>query len=240
VRGFALKLVGVPGKKLIVGLEQEATQDFLFVSQPSLPFRDADEFMGFVRAAKDGPAKLVPRMFGHFGFWRALVVLRRVLSMPSVRSFATHVFHTGAPVAFGPTAAKLALFPIDSAPLPAKRGDDSLRDDLTARLKVGPLAWSLRAQVFVDDRLTPIEDTSVTWSGPWLELGVLTIPKQDPTSARGKEIAELVQTLSFDPWHSVEEHRPLGAIMRARAHGYKASVLGRNGAPEPKSVLSAV
>ena len=36
VRGFALKLVGVPGKKIIAGLEQEATQDFLFIDQQAI------------------------------------------------------------------------------------------------------------------------------------------------------------------------------------------------------------
>ena len=67
VRGFALKLVGVPGKKIIAGLEQEATQDFLFIDQPAIAFRNPDEFMTFVRAAKDGPLKLLPRLIAGFG-----------------------------------------------------------------------------------------------------------------------------------------------------------------------------
>src|SRR4051812_24059052 len=56
VRGFALKLVGVPGQKLIKGLEAELTQDFLFIDTDVLPFRTPEEFMTFVRAAKAGPA----------------------------------------------------------------------------------------------------------------------------------------------------------------------------------------
>jgi hypothetical protein len=95
-----------------------------------------------------------------------------------------------------------------------------------------------RAQLFRDDQKTPIEDTSVEWSGPWLDLGVLTIPRQDPESARGQEIDALVSRLSFDPWHAIEAHRPLGAIMRARGAVYDASVLARKAAAEPHSVLS--
>jgi Catalase len=245
VRGLALKLVGVSGRKIIAGLETQETQDFLFIDQPAIPFRDPDEFMTFVRAAKDGPLKLLPRLVNGFGLRRAIQILRRSLGAPKVASFATHTFHAGAPISFGASAAKLALVPIASpvaaagtpAPGPAASGADALRADLVARLRAGPLAWSLRAQLFQDDSSTPIEDTSVAWSGPWVALGTLTLPRQDPESAQGREIAALVEKLSFDPWHALEAHRPLGAIMRARAAAYRVSVIGRKAAPEPTSVI---
>ena len=243
VRGFALKLVGVPGRKIIAGLETQPTQDFLFIDQPAIPFRDPDEFMTFVRAAKDGPLKLLPRLLAGFGLRRAIQILRRSLSAPKVTSFATHAFHTGAPIAFGATAAKLGLFPLvgtggAAGASSAPTGRDVLRGDLVARLRAGPLAWSLRAQLFQDDESTPIEDTSVAWTGPWLALGTLTLPRQDAESPRGREIGDLIERLSFDPWHAIEAHRPLGAIMRARAVAYRVSVLGRKAAPEPTSVLA--
>ncbi|HTA88466.1 MAG TPA: catalase [Polyangiaceae bacterium] len=242
-RGFAVKLVGVPGPKLIPGLEQEQTQDFLFINDPALPFRDPREFMAFVRAAKGGPALMLPKLFAGVGLGRGVSILKRALGSPKVLSFATHAFHTGAPVSFGTSAAKLGLFPAPSAAGAAgtvgaaSSGEHYLRDDLVLRLKSGPLVWSLRAQLFVDEQSTPIEDASVVWSAPWVEVGTLTIPKQDPESAKGKQIAALVETLSFDPWHSIAAHKPLGAIMRARGVAYKASVLARNAAPEPKSVI---
>jgi hypothetical protein len=239
VRGFALKLVGVPGVKLIAGLEQELTQDFLFLDTPTIPFRDPDEFMTFVRAAKDGPLKLLPRLIAGFGFGRALGILKGSLTAEKVESFATHAFHTAAPIAFGASAAKLALVPVPgAAPAAPPSGRDYLRRDLTSRLQQGSLSWSLRAQPFVDQNSTPIEDTSVLWSGPWVELGTLRLPQQDPESPRGQEISALVNQLSFDPWHATEQHRPLGAIMRARGATYGASVVGRQAAAEPKTVLS--
>ncbi|HEY6080320.1 MAG TPA: catalase [Polyangiaceae bacterium] len=241
VRGFALKLVGVPGPKLIPGLEGEQTQDFLFIDTPVIPFRDPDEFMMFVRAAKDGPLKLLPRLIGSFGFGRALGILKGSLTAEKVSSFATHAFHTGAPIAFGTTAARLSLVPLpDAAPAPAGTGKsgDYLRRELSGRLQQGPVSWLLRAQPFVDQTSTPIENTAVPWSGPWVELATLTLPKQDPDSARGQEISALVSQMSFDPWHATEEHRPLGAIMRARAATYGASVIGRKAGPEPKTVLT--
>jgi hypothetical protein len=161
------------------------------------------------------------------------------VSGEKVKSYATHTFHTAAPIAFGKTAAKLSLAPVpNAASVSAIKGDDFLRQDLSERLKQGPLSWTLRAQLFVDEQATPIEDASVVWSGPWIDLATLTLPRQDVMSARGREISELVNELSFDPWHATEEHRPLGAIMRARGATYGKSVVARSAAAEPKTVLA--
>lgn len=239
VRGFALKLVGVPGQKLIRGLENELTQDFLFIDSQAIPFRNPDEFMQFVRAAKDGPGKLLPRLISSFGVGRALGIIWGSLTAAKVKSFASHEFHTAAPIAFGRSAAKLSLVPVPSdAPGKAASGPDFLRADLVSRLQSRALSWTLRAQLFVDEKATPIEDASVVWAAPWIDLATLTLPQQNPDSPRGREISEVVSELSFDPWHAIEAHRPLGAIMRARGATYGASVLARKAAPEPKNVLT--
>jgi len=241
VRGIAIKLVGVPGKKLIPGLEDERTQDFLFIQVPATPFRDPDEFVSFVRIATKGKALLVPRLIGAFGLGRALSLLGDLASMPKVGSMATARFYTAAPIRFGETAAKLALFPLSTAAGTSGEGRDALRTDLVSRLNVGSIEYSLRAQFFVDEATTPIEDASVVWpeaKTPFLELGRLTLPRQDVLSSRGREVEELVERLSFDPWHAVEELRPLGAMIRARSHAYRESVLERQAAPEPGEVLS--
>lgn len=235
VRGFSLKVVGVPGKKLIAGLEDEQTQDFLFIDQSAIPFRDPEEFMTFQRAAKDGPLPLLPRLLSGFGLRRALQVIKRLIKLQPVSSYATHIFHTGAPIAFGDTAVKLALVPVPNA-TQAPVGE-TLGADLAARLCAGPLVWSLQAQRFIDDQATPIEDASIEWTGPFVELATLRLPRQDVASPRGEEISALVGQFSFDPWHSIEAHRPLGAIMRARAATYRVSSVGRNAAPEPTTVL---
>src|SRR4051794_18206737 len=42
VRGIALKLVGVPGKKIIPGLEDKKTQDFLLIPSEAFAMRTPD------------------------------------------------------------------------------------------------------------------------------------------------------------------------------------------------------
>lgn len=242
VRGLALKLVGVPGRKLIPGLEDKRTQDFLFIQVPNTSFRTPDEFVAFVRAAAGGPALLVPRLIGALGFGRALKILKGLGGMPKVTSLATARFYTALPIRFGPTAAKLGLFP-EGAAEPASRSSapDALRQDLVARLRQGPVSFSLRVQLFVDEATTPIEDASVPWPedrSPYRELARLVVPKQDLTSPEGQRREEYIERLSFDPWHAVEEHRPLGAMMRARANAYRESVIERKAEPEPDEMKS--
>ena len=241
VRGLAIKLVGVPGKKIISGLEDKLTQDFLFIQAPATPFRGPDEFVSFVRIAAKGKGLLVPRLIGAFGLGRSLSVVRALASMPKVGSLATTRFYTAAPIRFGESAAKLAIFPLSPAAGSSGTGRDALRDDLVSRLQAGPVEYGLHAQLFVDESTTPIEDASIVWpeaKAPFQELGRLTLPRQDVHSPRGREIEELVERLSFDPWHAVEELRPLGAMMRARSHAYRESVLERQAAAEPDRVLS--
>src|SRR5260221_13365131 len=133
-RGFALKLVGVPGRKIISGLEDAPTEDFLFIAEPSIPFRDPAEFMAFVRAAKDGPLRIVPRLVGGVGLRRALALLVRLSKSAKVTSMASHPFYTAAPISFGTTAAKLALFPTSDTPATPSTtsGPTALRDDFVA------------------------------------------------------------------------------------------------------------
>jgi hypothetical protein len=46
-------------------------------------------------------------------------------------------------------------------------------------------------------------------------------------------VAQLIESFSFDPWHALEEFRPLGNMMRARNAAYRLSTIERKAAPEP-------
>jgi hypothetical protein len=241
VRGVAIKLLGVAGKKLIPGLEAAPTQDFLLIGTPTAPFRGPEEFVAFVRAAAS-PATALPRLLFGVGPRRLLAVggaLMRSLSVP-VRSLATCAFHSALPVRWGEYAGKYRLIPVDAAPAPAggppARGPDYLAADLGARLVAGALRWDFAVQLYRDPASTPIEDSTVAWSddaAPPIVVGRLVIDRQDVASPRGRAIAAFVEKLAFDPWHALVEHRPLGAMMRARNHAYRLSTAERGAAAEP-------
>jgi hypothetical protein len=240
VRGVAIKVLGVAGKKIIPGLEDKTTQDFLLIRTPTTPFRDAAEFIGFVVAARR-PALAVPRILAHFGLARGGALLKKLaasLRQPTT-SLATTRYYSAVPIKYGPYAVHYALEPHARAEGGAKRGasPDHLGEELEAQLARGPVIYDFRVQFYVDDQRTPIEDASVEWKeqdAPFVTVARLTLPQQDVRSARGRRVAELIEGLSFDPWHAGEDFRPLGDIMRARNHAYRLSTQERGASPEPE------
>ena len=240
VRGIAVKVVGVPGKKLIPGMEGAATQDFLGILSPAPPFRTPAEFVGTVVATSGSPLLLLPRLFAALG-WQTFKVLGALNAGRAhpVTSMAEQTFYSALPIRWGNHAVKYSFLP---DPVPAPPGlvpsdaPDHLANDLRARLAAGPLAWTLRVQGYVDAARTPIEDPTKEWlpaDAPWVPVARLTLPQQDAGSERGKRLAAWVETLSFDPWHAPEEFRPLGALMRARGAAYRESGIERKSAAEP-------
>jgi len=232
VRGMAVKLVGVPGKKLIPGLEDAATQYFLAIKTSTQPFKNADEFVWLLGAAKS-PALLPLKLIGRFGL-RGFAILKRLaggLGLPP--SVATTAYFSALPIRWGAHAVRFSFLPLEAAAGKPAPAPDHLGEELAARLGRGPVAWDFRVQFFVDEKSTPIEDASVEWAAPWVTLGLLTLPKQDLSSARGKKLGAFIEQLSFDPWHAPVEFRPLGNMMRARNAAYRVSTQARGAAPEP-------
>ena len=238
VRGLAVKIVGVPGRKLIPGMEDARTQDFLLIRTSSTPFRNAEEFVRIVQVANN-PLLLVPTMF-RLGFGRVLTIAKQAgasLKTPTP-SMATPRFYSALPLRWGDHAARVSLTPVppvDEQPR-GHGGPNGLRGDLTARLRAGPLAWTLSVQLYVDAERTPIEDGSVDWSeadSPYVPVAELVLPRQDIADERGRKVDAYVESLSVDPWHAPVEFRPLGQLMRARNHAYRLSTIARGAAPEP-------
>ncbi|MDB4955748.1 MAG: Catalase [Myxococcales bacterium] len=234
VRGIAVKVLGVGGKKVIPGMEDAKTQDFLAIRTASVPMRDADEFITLVRAA-DTPALLPFKLIRALGVRRALQIIKSVVAGFKVpmTSLASTTYYSALPMKYGPYAAKFALFPNDAATPLTGRDPTSIGDELVARLRERAVNYEFRVQFFVDATQTPIEDPTVEWKTDYITVARLTLPVQDPTSPRGKQIAEYVESLAFDPWHAGEELRPLGNMMRARNHAYRASTKARGAAAEP-------
>jgi Catalase len=231
VRGIAIKVIGVAGDKVIPGLETAVTQDFLAIRTPVTPVRDAEEFIKLVRAAQT-PALLPFKLIRSLGFKRALQVIKGALGgfrLPTA-TLASTTYYTALPSQLGPFAIQYVVRPQDRHAL-AKKGE--LGEELAARLREAPVVYDLCVKFFTDENATPIEDASVEWKGALVPVARLTLLQQDVDSPRGKTIAEYVERAAFDPWHSRRDMKPLGNMMRARNHAYRASTLARNAAPEP-------
>jgi len=67
----------------------------------------------------------------------------------------------------------------------------------------------------------PIEDATKLWdakTSPYIQVAQINIPKQEFES---KEQMQFCEDLSFTPWHSLPEHKPLGATNRVRKTVYE-------------------
>jgi hypothetical protein len=227
VRGLAVKLLDVDGAKV---LGDARTQDFLAIDSVKTPFRDPQEFVTVVKAAAG--KNVFGGLVRGLGLGRALglgVALARGLrARPNDLLDVT--FNTVLPIAFGPYAARLAFVPLH-APSPSRaagREPDYLSHRIAERAAREPLRWEVRAQFYTGAE-TPIEDPRVDWPSPYTRVAELVTIPATPTPA----LTAAVEALSFDPWHALTAHRPLGAMMRARKHAYFASTKGRGAAPEP-------
>jgi hypothetical protein len=239
VRGFAVKLIGVEGRKIIPGLEDARTQDFLMIHTASIPFRNTAEFIAFALGAAN-PLTLLPKVWARFGFRRLVQILKTVpkaMGQP-IPTLAGHRFYSALPIKFGAYAVHYSAQPV-TAPDPPQSlstSADYLLEDLQLRLQKGPISYDFKVQFYCDPARTPIEDASVEWreeDAPFITVARLTLPQQDLSSAEGKRQTEYVERLSFDPWHAGEDFRPLGDIMRARNHAYRVSTMTRSAAKEP-------
>ena len=240
-RGIGVKVIGAPGRKLLPGLEDAVTQDFLATSHSvTSTVRSAKQFMAFIHAAKN-KLTLPITLARELGVWESARILKAfagTVLLSKVHSMATEHFSSTAPIKFGALAGKFAIQPSAGTPEAAKRpkSDDSLHDELADRLRAGDVVLDFVVQFYVDDQRTPIEDTSVAWDpavAPCVKVAQIVIHKCDLDLPAAKAFSQAVDHLSFSPWHATEDHRPLGNIMRARRVAYAASTSLRGVAGEP-------
>jgi len=240
-RGIAIKLVGVPGPKLLAGEENAMTQDFLATSHSLTSIvRNARQFIAFIRASRPKYRLLfaLPRDVGVSESLRIIKGYYQNVLSSKVRSMATEEYSSTAPIKCGPYAVKFIVRAAEGTGTATSRPltKNFLRDELVERLRKKDLIFDFLLQFFVDDARTPIEDTSILWRtdvAPLVKVAQLCILRCDLDDPKLGAMSEAVDRLSFSPWHTTEEHRPLGSIMRARRTAYRVSSALRGKSPEP-------
>lgn len=115
-----------------------------------------------------------------------------------------------------PTSSKKTRVPR----VPFRPPDDYLRNAMVASLAEGDVELEVRVQMQTDPHLMPIENAGVLWPeklSPRVPVATLRLPKQTFDSPAQMEFAK---QLSYNPWHTIAEHRPLGNQSRARKRMY--------------------
>lgn len=244
--GMAIKLFDVSGAKILEEERDATTQDFILLDSPTFFIRDAVEYAVFavalraaVRWSRTGWRASAPEklrklaLFAHL-FWNYLRTRpyeRRlflgVRRDPPASALVLDYWST-TPYKLGPHAVRWSARPDKSSAPPgggaasALPREDRLRAGLMAHLDASDATFELLAQRQTDATAMPVEDSTIPWdervSKP-VVLATLHISRQEFDTPRRRALGE---HLSFSPWHSLPEHRPLGGINRARGAIYAA------------------
>ena len=219
IRGVAIKLMDVPGRKLEMTAPGDTTHDFILISDSRFVTKDVAQFDGLVSALTGGLMKMALFFLMHPRAARNLwVSLKRFGSPLGIRYFSV------APFLFGSNAVKYSLIPHDALdiPVPSAPSADYLREAMVQHLGSRGAAFDFSVQRQTDADTMPIEDPGITWdetASPFQKVATLTILPQVFDTPQRREFGD---NLSFDPWRCLPEHRPLGGISRARRQVYRA------------------
>lgn len=219
IRGMAIKLMGVPGRKLLPGQEDETTQDFIVISTDQFPIQDAAGFDALAAAFIGDIIDKVVYFTTHLGVtWRLLKSFRKFPNLLQIRYFSC------VPYAFGSAQVKYCATPHAAQPdsMPFAPPENYLRQRALAQLSQGDAKFDFCVQFRTDPEEMPTEDPTVVWEeeeSPFRKVATLRILPQDFDTDAQNAVGE---NLSFSPWHCLPAHMPLGGLNRVRRVIYEA------------------
>jgi hypothetical protein len=218
---ISIKLMGVPGPKLMD--EEKFTQDMFGVSTPTFVTPDTKanaqlqieslknaQLFYFINLHRPHLLDFIMQ-----GLWT------KTQSSPFEAPYFScvpYLLGEGQAMQYSvwPTSKKRTPVPR----LPLRPPDDYLRDAMVKSLAEGDVELDIRLQRQTDPHLMPIENNGVLWPealSPRVSVATLRLPRQTFNSPAQMEFAK---RLSYNPWHSIPEHRPLGNQSRARRKMY--------------------
>jgi hypothetical protein len=224
--GMAIKLVGVPGEKVLEDEKDATTQDFVLFDHPIFFIRNVADYVPFMRDFRRLVSSgLTPgKIFAGLKLFLSQDYKWRLLRMTGSKRPDSPLrisYWSTTPYALGRSAVKYMAAPDLAGAPPALAVDsaDKLRLAMAAHLKSHEARFDFSVQVQSDPVAMPVEDPTVAWTAPWQKVATIRIP---PQSFDSPEQMAFCENLSFTPWHTLPEHRPLGGVNRARRQIYTA------------------
>lgn len=220
---MSVKLLGVPGPKLMA--EEQFTQDLFGVSPPTFVTPDVRANAQLqIESVKNAQIfYFVNRHRPHLLDLIMQSLWTKTQSSPLEAPYFSCVPYLlgegqAMQYSFWPKTRKRTRVPR----LPLRPRDDYLRTAMVAALDAGDVEFEVRLQLQTDPHLMPIENAGVMWPerlSPRIPVATLRIARQKFDSPAQLEFAK---RLSYNPWHCIAEHRPLGNQSRARRRMYLA------------------
>ena len=228
-RGMAVKLLDVPGEKLLDLQEHAQTQDFVMMNSPNYFIRDLDDYVELTKYLAVGDNFgyfLNGPSFNPFSWrWRELrLVIGTKKAAPE--SPLLEQYYSASAYALGPdNNIKFSTRPVACSSEDrvgsqrfsiSKRDYSFLRHRMSEQLASGPACFDFMVQLQQPGKPMPVEDATIVWKesdAPFVTVARIEIPAQEFDTPLQNEFCE---NLAFNPWHALPEHRPLGVFNRVR------------------------
>jgi hypothetical protein len=218
VLSIGIKVMGVPGRKL---LDEEGTQDFTGISAPTFTTPNVFENVKLQRHVFNGTPVLY--FLGPRDHHLLDGIMQGLYSKTQVNPLSERYWSCSSYLLGDGQAMHYSLVPRVRlrTRFPRHPSDDYLRAAMVETLGERSVEFDFLVQVQTDAQRMPIEDDGIEWPerlSPFVPVGRLRIPAQHFDSPGQLAFAD---NLSFNPWHCVAAHRPLGNQNRARRTIYQ-------------------
>ena len=226
-RGFALKLLDVPGTKLLEEEQAATTQDFVMINHPVFFIRNVPDYVEFSKAQAAGSPLSFFIGWNPFQWHLKEALIANSIRSKTVTNPVEFRYFSTTPILMGDVPAKYAVTPCEGQTFAKVASSPSqLREALVAQLdpsSPGPgVCFELGVQLQTSQDAMPVEDPTEEWSeqeSPFVTVATINIPRQE---FLGQQALTDCENMSFTPWHALPEHRPLGGIQRVRKEVYRA------------------
>ncbi|MEY8246836.1 MAG: hypothetical protein RPT11_00490 [Bermanella sp.] len=229
-RGLAMKLTQVNGERVSMSAlpivqgkrqllshgDERHTQDFLFLGHDAFFAADPQDFFEFFSGSLAKFALTHPQ-----GIWNIIAGEQRVVTPLDIKWNSVTGYALGDKKEDGAyeNVVRYAMqtCTVNGGAPADKNKPDYLSENLAKQLSGdgrGCLDFYIQRQLDAD--AMPVENALVAWDqtlSPFIKIARIDIPPQVFTSQAQKDFCE---NMSFNPWHSLVQHKPLGGINRAR------------------------
>lgn len=215
VRGMAIKLMGVSGKKILEDEIDAQTQDFLMINTKSFFIHDLDSYVDFVAASKDGLKGIAKFALLHpKTSYNIYKIMNQNISNPLETAFYSTTSYK-----LGNSAIKFGARPClgENLSKNTNKSTNFLKEAMVKTLNQKDVCYDFMVQIRKGSlENMPVEDATKEWSekeSPYIKVATINIPKQIFDTPKQNDFAE---NISYTPWHSLPEHKPLGFTNRVR------------------------
>lgn len=222
IRGFAIKIMNVPGDKLVESKPGGGNHDFILMNTKNFVSKKVKNFYKILKVVTT-PTTAANSLSKLFTLLSSIPILANAgkAKIKIEHPFEINYFST-VPFRFGDEtrAVKYAAIPSEKNQLEFtdKKNPDFLRANMVATLAKRDIEYNFYIQFQEDAEKMPIEDPTIVWDSPLIKVATIFIPKQVFDTPEQNEFGD---NLSFNSWHALPEHRPLGNFNRARKKIYQ-------------------